>query len=248
MRARKSRRGGPARGAHIRVDHTRALVHPREPVRPPADGERPRAQLGERVRRHERVRGVLPRGEARRERGPRGGERAEGGEDRGDGDVLADHARGHDERFARALVLSRSLFSLLSLARAGRVLGGRPNRAEERIRRPRHLPRAIQPLRPRHGVRAPAVDHHRARPAAVLPQHLLRDEDRRRFERVAGEARRCGGGARRCGQDDGQVERGGFFLDAGVDAGEDVPGWKGFGWDRLVQVGFGGRRFGGECR
>ena len=87
---------------HVGVYHARALVDARDAVRPSiAERDRARAQLRERVGRHEGPRGRVPRCEAAAERvgvvaRARRGERAvraQRGEDFGDRERLADHAR-----------------------------------------------------------------------------------------------------------------------------------------------------------
>lgn len=93
---------GSARGRcaeHVGVDHARALVDPGDAADAPvAERESARAQLRERVGRHEGACGGIPRCEALAESGQERALRAERGEDFGDREGLADDARRHHER------------------------------------------------------------------------------------------------------------------------------------------------------
>ena len=192
----------PHRPSHVRMDHPRALVDACDAARAPiAERQRARAELRERVRRHERARGRFPRGETGRERLRERAARLERGEDLGNGERLADDARGHDERFRR---------------------GWRGGGREEGVGGAGHRPCGGETLLARDGICTAAVDDEAACAPRGLLEDVFGDHDGGGLEGVAGETR-CGRGwARGRREEDGEVEDGCVLFHTTVHTAQHV--------------------------
>ncbi len=92
-----------------------------------------------------------------------------GGDDLGNGKVLANDTGGQDKR------------AVLEV-----WVGG-----EERVGFLDHRPCILQPLLPGHSVGAATVDDDSPRPATIFVEDLLRNDDWRSFEGVSGETGCC---------------------------------------------------------